>query len=252
MHDASKGFRWYLDRAVPLRDASGKIIKWFGTCTDIDDQMHTQRVLEEEIKQRTAALFEANLRLQQESTRDPLTGLYNRRYLEETMQRETRRAARAEHALSVLMLDLDHFKKFNDTYGHDAGDTVLREAASLFTKSVRAEDIVCRYGGEEFVIILPLADINIAQARAERIRGKLHNLPILHHGQPLGAVTVSIGVAALPQHGTSPNELLEAADGALYRAKGEGRDRVVVAQAPAAKTNAERSIRIDTTAESPG
>jgi diguanylate cyclase (GGDEF)-like protein/PAS domain S-box-containing protein len=252
LHDASKGFRWYLDRAVPLRDASGKIIKWFGTCTDIDDQMHTQQVLEEQIKERSSALFEANLRLQQESIRDPLTGLYNRRYLEETMEREIRRAARAKHSLSVLMLDLDLFKKFNDSYGHDAGDTVLREAASLFIKSVRAEDIVCRYGGEEFVIILPMADIKIAQSRAERIRAKLHNLPVLHHGQSLGAVTVSVGVAALPQHGNSCKELLNAADGALYRAKGEGRDRVVVAQTRAAKTKAERSIRTDAAPKSLG
>ena len=101
----------------------------------------------------------ANIRLREDlrnqSIRDPLTGLYNRRYLEETMEREIRRAVRSEQGLGVLMLDLDHFQKFNDTHGHDAGDTVLRETAWLLLKSVRAEDLVCRFGGEEFVVILP-------------------------------------------------------------------------------------------------
>ena len=176
----------------------------------------------------------ANLRLREalrdQSIRDALTGLYNRRYLEETLDREIRRAVRSENLLGVLMLDLDHFKKFNDTYGHDAGDTVLRETAAFLTRSVRAEDIVCRFGGEEFVIILPMADIQTTQARAERIRSKLRELTILHHGKAVGMVSVSVGVAELPQHGTTPKTLLEAADAALYVAKREGRDRVVVAE----------------------
>jgi diguanylate cyclase (GGDEF)-like protein len=175
----------------------------------------------------------ANIRLREalrsQSIRDPLTGLYNRRYLEEMLERETRRAVRAEHGLGVLMLDLDHFKTFNDTYGHDAGDTVLRETAAFLLKSVRAEDIVCRFGGEEFIVILPLADLSVTQARAERIRSKIRELQVLHQGQSLGMVTVSVGVAELPQHGTSPKVLIEAADAALYRAKKAGRDRVAVA-----------------------
>jgi diguanylate cyclase (GGDEF)-like protein/PAS domain S-box-containing protein len=411
--NAAGGFRWHLVRATPMRDSTGAIVKWFGACADIDDQMRHQQVLEEQIKQHTAALVDANARLQSEmreralaqqelnlqnermvreltkrsnratnlakmaellqscsqvkdafsvvagmapkifpelrgavhllnasreklevaaawtdcrlpthgfepqdcwalrtghmhvvtagdhsaecahaapseysyvclpllahgevigmlhlqmietgelpqaillianmfaeqvrlsvanirlrealrnqSIRDPLTGLYNRRYLEEMLTRETRRAVRAEQGLGVLMLDLDHFKKFNDTYGHDAGDTVLRETASLLLKSVRSEDIVCRFGGEEFIAILPAADLKVTQARAERIRSKLRELTVLHQGQPLGTVTVSIGVAELPQHGTSPKELIDAADAALYRAKNDGRDRVMTA-----------------------
>lgn len=407
------GYRWFLVRATPLRDASGAIIHWFGSCTDVDDQMRNQQVLEEQIKQHTAALLEANARLETEmreramaqdelnrqnermvleltrrsqratmlarmaellqgcadlsdvfsvaagmapklfpalrgtvlllnssrdaletaatwnncsppaevfgpqdcwalrrghmhvvvagdptaacrhagtvsrsyvclplmsqgeaigilhfqcgdvdeipeselslattfadqiglsvsnlrlrealrnqSIRDPLTGLFNRRYLDETLQRETRRAVRAEHSLGVLVLDLDHFKAFNDTYGHDAGDTVLRQTASFLTKSVRSEDIVCRYGGEEFVIILPMADAKTTVARAERIRSHLPELAFLHQGCSLGVVTVSIGVAVLPEHGTEPKALFEAADAALYCAKREGRDRVVLA-----------------------
>jgi diguanylate cyclase (GGDEF)-like protein/PAS domain S-box-containing protein len=411
---AAGEFRWHLVRATPLRDSAGAIVKWFGACTDIDDQIHHQQMLEEQVRQHTAALMDANSRLESEmrerslaqqelnqqsermvqeltkrgkrltnlakmaellqscshekdvlsvvasaapkvfpelrcavqlydrtrekievpavgsqcarpasevgpqdgalrtgrahtgaagdhaaecghaasgeysdcrlpllahgeaigilrfqmiepgelpaavlavanmfaeqvglsvanirlrealrdqSIRDPLTGLYNRRYLEEMMERETRRAVRGEQGLGVLMLDLDHFKNFNDTYGHDAGDTVLRETAAFLLKSVRAEDIVCRFGGEEFIVILPAADLKVTQARAERIRSKLRELPVLHQGRSLGMVTVSVGVAELPQHGTSAKELIEAADAALYRAKREGRDRVMVAEA---------------------
>jgi len=409
-------YRWFIGRANPLRDGRGKIIKWIGTCTDIEDQKHNQQLLEQQIKERTEQLALANIRLQEEmlerdsarkeldrqnekmlqdltarsqratllakmgellqsciskdevfaaalgfapkiftsrgavallsadrnlaevtgswhdcelpvpifepsscwalrtgqphlvvagdttarcahavgvkntylcipilaqgealgimhfqatdeaptlsdselsfkttfagqvglsvanlrlrealrsqSIKDPLTGLYNRRYLAEMMEREVRRAVRAEQSLGVLMLDLDHFKKFNDTYGHDAGDTILREAASFLTRSIRVEDIVCRYGGEEFVVILPTADLNASHGRAERIRSKMRELTVLHQGQSLGMVTVSVGVAALPQHGTSPKALIEAADAALYRAKREGRDRVVDAESP--------------------
>jgi diguanylate cyclase (GGDEF)-like protein/PAS domain S-box-containing protein len=413
LRDCTKEFRWYLDRAVPLHDASGAIQQWFGTCTDIEQQKRQQQILEEQVKEHTAALMEANLRLEAEmreralaqqelnqqnermlneltvrsnrattlvktaellqscgdlndllgvvagmspkmfpelrgaalllnssrdglevaaswadcrlagkvfgpqdcwalrtgqkhlvsagdptaecrhvlgdqhsylclpllsqgdatgvlhfqaidsqempqslmlmvnmfaeqvglsisnlrlreallhqSIRDPLTGLFNRRYLEETLEREVRRATRSEQTLGVLLLDLDHFKRFNDTYGHDAGDTVLRETAAFLTTSVRAEDIVCRFGGEEFVIILPMADLKATHARAQRICSKLRDLTVLHRGNPIGAVTVSVGVAALPEHGAEPRTLVEAADAAMYRAKKEGRDRVVVA-----------------------
>lgn len=428
---ASDGaYRWFLGRANPIRDEDGQIIKWFGTCTDIEDQKHNQQILEQQIKERTEELASANARLQEEmwerdlarrqldeqnekmmhdltqrsqratllakmgellqsctskdevfaaafgfapkifptnrgavallnsgrslaevagswhdcqlpvtvfepnacwalrtghphlvaagdptapcahaagvkntylcipilaqgeaigilhfqatdeapsladselslrttfagqvglsvanirlrealrtqSIRDPLTGLYNRRYLEEMMARETRRAVRAEYGLGVLMLDLDHFKKFNDTFGHDAGDTVLRQTASFLAKSVRAEDFVCRFGGEEFVVILPMADLAASEARAERIRSHVRELTVLHQGQSLGMITVSVGVAALPLHGTTSKELIEAADAALYRAKRDGRDRVAVAEArptaesePAAETAA--------------
>jgi diguanylate cyclase (GGDEF)-like protein/PAS domain S-box-containing protein len=411
-------FRWYLVRATPMRDPSGRIVKWFGTCTDIEDQKQNQQILEQQIKARTEELANANTRLQEEvmerdyarrefdeqnekmmqdltersqratmlakmgellqsciskdevfsaalgfapkifpttqgaiallnsgrnlaeiagtwndcrlpmnvfepsacwalrtghphlvvvgdntarcahavgvehtylcipilaqgeslgtlhfqatddaptladselsfkttfagqvglsvanirlrealrsqSIKDPLTGLYNRRYLTEMLERESRRCVRSEQPLGILMLDLDHFKKFNDTYGHDAGDIVLREAASFLSKSIRSEDIVCRFGGEEFVVILPTANLDAAYARAERIRSKLHELTVLHQGQSLGMITASVGVASLPLHGTTPDVLIAAADAALYRAKREGRDRVVKADPPA-------------------
>lgn len=417
LRDALKGYRWYLNRAVPLRDDQGVIQQWFGTCIDIEEQKHYQQTLERQIKERTEELAQANARLQQEmwekdsarrsldeqnekmmralkersqratllakmgellqschtrdevfaaalgfapkifpirrgavalfnssrdlvevagewhecqmpvtsfepdscwalrtgkphlvvagdstarcghaagisntylcvpilaqgealgilhiqatdenpslgeaelsfkttfaaqvglsvanirlrealqaqSTKDPLTGLYNRRYLQEMLDREIRRAIRSEQHLGILMLDLDHFKKFNDTYGHEAGDAVLRETASFLVRSIRVEDFVCRYGGEEFVVVLPTADLRAAEARAGRIRSKLRDLVVMHDGRSLGVITASVGVAALPDHGMSEKELLQAADAALYRAKREGRDRVVVAESP--------------------
>jgi diguanylate cyclase (GGDEF)-like protein/PAS domain S-box-containing protein len=409
-------FRWFLARANPIRDAGGKIVKWFGTCTDIEDQKHNQQVLEEQILERTMQLADTNGRLQEEmiekdlarnqfdqqnermmkelkerseratmlakmgellqscvsleevfaaslgfaprifpadrgavallnasrsraevigswtecripmaefdpaecwalrtghphlvlagdltapcvhaagvkgtylcvpilaqgetlgivhlqatdetlqlnatelsfkttfagqvglsianiklrealraqSVRDVLTGLYNRRYLEEVLEREVRRAARAEQSLGFLMVDLDHFKSFNDTYGHDAGDAVLRETAQFLGKGIRAEDFVCRFGGEEFVVILPTADLETACVRGERLRSRMRELTIMYQGKSLGMVTISVGVAAFPEHGRSPRELMAAADAALYEAKRGGRDRVGVAAA---------------------
>jgi diguanylate cyclase (GGDEF)-like protein/PAS domain S-box-containing protein len=175
----------------------------------------------------------ANLRLREalrtQSVRDALTGLYNRRYLEELLDREVRRAARATQSLGFLMIDLDHFKNFNDTYGHDAGDAVLRETGLLLAKGIRAEDFVCRFGGEEFVVVLPTADLEASRGRAEKLRAKMRELTILYQGKSLGIVTISVGVAAFPTHGTSPKELMAAADAALYEAKRGGRDQVVVA-----------------------
>ncbi|MFZ0731406.1 MAG: diguanylate cyclase [Candidatus Sulfotelmatobacter sp.] len=426
LRDGAKGFLWYLDRAVPLRDVSGTILQWFGTCTDIHDQMLNQQSLEEQIKQHTAALVDANARLENEmreralaqqelndqnermltelrkrssrstmlakmaellqscadmpdmfsvlvgmapkifpelsgavllfnsprdllevaaswnkcslpansfgaqdcwalrtgnlhyvlagdhtarckhvvqqdrsyvclplvsqgesigvlyfqmiasgeipesltlvvnmfakqvglsianlrlrealriqSIRDPLTGLFNRRYLEEALEREVRRAIRSQQSLGMVMLDLDHFKKFNDTHGHEAGDTVLRETAAFLSQWVRAEDAVCRYGGEEFVIILPAASLDATQSRAEDIRLKLRDLALLHQGQTLGRITASFGVACFPEHAATGQLLLAAVDVALYRAKREGRDRVAVARPATSPAEVDGSI----------
>jgi diguanylate cyclase (GGDEF)-like protein/PAS domain S-box-containing protein len=175
----------------------------------------------------------ANIRLREalrtQSVRDPLTGLYNRRYLEEVLDREARRAARGAQSLGVLMIDLDHFKSFNDTYGHDAGDAVLRETGASLTRGIRAEDFVFRFGGEEFVVILPTASLEAACARAESLRLKVRDLTVLHQGKSMGMLTISIGVAVFPEHGISPKDLMAAADAALYEAKRGGRDQVSVA-----------------------
>ncbi len=192
----------------------------------------------------------ANIKLRDalriQSVRDALTGLYNRRYLEETLDREMRRAGRAEQSLGILMLDLDHFKRFNDTYGHDAGDAVLRETASFLLKNVRGEDFVCRFGGEEFVVILPTAGLEGSRARGERLRSKMRELNIMHQGKSLGMVTVSVGVAAFPEHGVSPKELMLAADAALYEAKRGGRDQVAIASSKTTRETAVERSAIST------
>jgi diguanylate cyclase (GGDEF)-like protein len=179
----------------------------------------------------------ANIRLREalrtQSIRDSLTGLFNRRYLEETLDREVHRAARTNQSLGVIMVDLDHFKRFNDNFGHDAGDMVLHEIGKFFARHTRADDIACRYGGEELVLILPNADLEATRMRAEQLRADAKDLPLSQRGRPLGAVTLSAGVAAFPLHGSSPRQLMAAADAALYQAKKQGRDRVVVAHSGA-------------------
>jgi diguanylate cyclase (GGDEF)-like protein len=175
----------------------------------------------------------ANLRLREalrnQSIIDALTGLFNRRYLEQTLERECRRAARGDRPLAVLMLDLDHFKQVNDAWGHDGGDAVLKEMSTLLLRTFRGEDMACRYGGEEFVIVLADTPIASACERGEQLRRQVASLSVTHGLRPMGGVTVSIGVAAFPEHGTTPEALLAAADHALYEAKRAGRDRVTSA-----------------------
>jgi diguanylate cyclase (GGDEF)-like protein len=201
--------------------------------TDEAPQLNTSELSFKTTFAAQVGLSIANIRLRDalrtQSVRDALTGLYNRRYLEEVLEREVRRAARAAQSLGVLMIDLDHFKTFNDTYGHDAGDAVLRETGAALARGIRAEDFVCRFGGEEFVVILPTANLEAACARAKRLRLKMEELTILHQGRSMGMLTVSIGVAVFPEHGLSPKELMAAADAALYEAKRGGRDQVSIA-----------------------
>jgi diguanylate cyclase (GGDEF)-like protein/PAS domain S-box-containing protein len=166
--------------------------------------------------------------LREAALRDRLTGLYNRRYLDETLAREMHRARRAGKPLTLAMLDLDHFKRFNDQYGHEAGDLVLREVGRILATGLRASDIACRYGGEELTAVLPDADLAVARERLEEIRSAVRQLKLHHGGQPLPTVTVSIGVAQAAVS-DSPARLMRVADEALYRAKADGRDRVALA-----------------------
>ena len=179
------------------------------------------------------ALALANLRLQEtlrtQSIRDPLTGLFNRRYLEVSLERELLRAARRSQPLAVLMLDIDHFKRFNDTHGHEAGDALLSQFAEVLKRTIRAEDIACRYGGEEFTVVLLEADAQSAWQRAENIRAAIAEMSVVHHQRQLELVTVSIGLAMFPLDAASREDLLRRADAALYAAKKFGRDRVVAA-----------------------
>jgi diguanylate cyclase (GGDEF)-like protein len=175
----------------------------------------------------------ANLKLQENlrdmAVRDPLTGLFNRRYLEETLEREFLRATRQGAPIALIMLDIDHFKRCNDTYGHDAGDVLLRNLGAFLQRYSRGSDVACRYGGEEFVLTLPECSLEIACKRAEEMRQAVKTLHMHHRHRTLEAITLSFGVAAFPEHGNNPDAVLNAADAAMYRAKQQGRDRVVAA-----------------------
>lgn len=180
----------------------------------------------------------ANLKLRetlrQQSIKDPLTGLFNRRYLEETLQREIDRAQRTDDKLVAVMLDVDHFKRFNDTFGHDAGDHVLKQVGRILSTSTRSSDIACRHGGEEFVLVLPNAGAQDGIARAEHIRQLVAGLALNFGGRPLGPLTVSLGVASINTRTRSADALLKRADELLFEAKRQGRDRVVAESGPEA------------------
>ena len=179
----------------------------------------------------------ANMRLKddllRQSIRDPLTGLFNRRYLEESLGREIARCQRRKLPLAVLMLDLDHFKAFNDHHGHPGGDALLSAFGRLLQSSCRPEDIACRYGGEEFVLVLPEAEAQIGMDRARYILAATAQMVVAHLGRPLGRVTASIGVASMPEDGNNASTLLEVADKALYAAKHAGRNQVQRRVSPA-------------------
>ena len=161
--------------------------------------------------------------------RDHLTGCFNRRYMEETLKRELQRASRKHLSLGIIMLDVDDFKPFNDTYGHAAGDAILRKLGDLLLGHVRGEDIACRYGGDEFIIVLPDTSRIVTCECAELICEYAKQFHLQYEGQTLEAVTLCLGVAVFPEDGVTSTEVLRAADAALYRAKRAGCGRVVMA-----------------------
>jgi diguanylate cyclase (GGDEF)-like protein len=181
----------------------------------------------------TIALALANLKLRvslhDQSIRDPLTDLFNRRYLEETLEREIHRAARLQRSVAVIMLDIDHFKSYNDRFSHEAGDILLRELGVFLKQQIRGGDFACRYGGEEFILILPEISLEDLRQSAERLRRKVKELHLQYAGTDLEAITLSLGIALFPAHGATGKAVIHAADEALYEAKHQGRDRVVVA-----------------------
>lgn len=197
----------------------------------------TQEELEERVASRTEELRAANERLEKLSLTDPLTGLFNRRYLDQLLALEVTRQRRHKRPFSLLMIDVDHFKNYNDAHGHPRGDDVLRTIAQLLASSLRGSDIVARVGGEEFVAVLLDVELPVAVTAAEKVRATIeaHNFPKAS-GQPLGRVTVSLGLASWPKHGDTADEVLEAADRALYVSKGTGRNRVTSAPAPEVAT----------------
>ncbi len=218
---------WVLMRSTPRRRADGSTV-WYGVQININERKHNEQMLQEAYAQLRLRLEEIE-RLQDDlrnqAMHDPLTGLYNRRYLVDTLAREIARAQRDWVPLSVLVCDIDFFKRINDTYGHQMGDQYLLAVASLLNANARASDVVCRYGGEEFVLVLPGAALGDAAKRAEELRLKCAALvvPPSEH-----TITLSVGIATYPMHGQNAATLINHADRALYHAKHTGRNRVVV------------------------
>jgi len=216
---------------IPLT-AQGESLGWLYLSTSGHGSFPKLAVAIAAAEQLSLAL--ANLKLRQHlsdlSVRDPLTSLFNRRYLTESLGREMARCKRRKLFLAVLMLDLDHFKVFNDTLGHQAGDTMLIAFARLLQSSVRNEDIACRLGGEEFILIMPEMDQEVAIRRASELLQATRELSVMHDGQILPPITASIGIAVFPIHSIDADQLIGSADSALYQAKHAGRDRYAITE----------------------
>ena len=189
-------------------------------------------LLNEMVELASMAIASLNLKakLENQSIRDGLTNLFNRRYMESALERELHRAHRRKSKLAVMMIDVDHFKAFNDTFGHEAGDAVLREVAECLRVTTRAEDVVCRFGGEEFIMILPETSAEVAGERAVLIRKRIGEIQMHFRGDPLRKISVSVGISLYPEVGTSGEDLIREADKALYSAKALGRDRIEINQ----------------------
>lgn len=205
-----------------------------GYMTEVFNHMVAQlRQGREELDAINKTLSDNNRKLEALSVTDGLTGLYNHNHMVETLANETARARRHNHPFSVLMIDIDHFKKYNDSYGHLAGDALLTQIASIFAKSIRTVEYAARYGGEEFLIMLPEGDPEGAMEAAERIRNRV--MAETYDGNAQGGITVSIGVAGFPEHGDTPESIIASADAALYEAKRSGRNRVIRANSRSGK-----------------
>jgi diguanylate cyclase (GGDEF)-like protein len=196
---------------------------------DITERKHVEKRLRYVNDRLQGQLIEIGLlqsKLREQAIRDPLTNLFNRRYLEETLERELARAAREDYFVCVIMIDLDHFKRVNDTYGHEAGDEVLKTLASTLAEQCRRGDFACRYGGEEFVIVMPNINTDTAYERAENIREYLNSLHVPYGHYNL-TITISMGIACYPSNGDTREAILRAADQAMYGAKEAGRDHIL-------------------------
>ncbi|HEY1456142.1 MAG TPA: diguanylate cyclase [Candidatus Dormibacteraeota bacterium] len=232
---------WLHWTASTVRDPEGEIDYFLVMFEDVSERRSTEDALkaayaelEGLVTQRTVELRAANERLATEAVSDPLTGLYNRRYLADFVERELSRTRRSANKIVFVMLDVDHFKRVNDTFGHDAGDEVLRAMSTFLRSQIRQEDLAFRYGGEEFLLVLPCTSLEGVAKRVEQIRDQIKSVTIKHRNKPLWPVTLSLGVAVFPDHGDSAEAVIECADNALYDAKEGGRDRIVYYDAAAA------------------
>jgi diguanylate cyclase (GGDEF)-like protein/PAS domain S-box-containing protein len=214
---------------APVRDERGRITHFVAIKQDVSDRLRMEADLlaaNQRLKVQIGQIEELQVQLREQATRDPLTGLFNRRFLADTLARELARARRKQLPLALVMLDVDHFKQVNDSSGHRAGDELLRSLAALLVEQTRREDLACRYGGEEFVVLLPGAGLAAVLPRAEAWRAAVESLQLTFEGRPV-RVTISAGVAVFPADGADEDALLRCADEALYRAKAAGRNRVV-------------------------
>ncbi|MGB8983094.1 MAG: histidine kinase N-terminal 7TM domain-containing protein [Anaerolineales bacterium] len=220
----------YLDlRVTPLYDRNQILTGRLMVFRDVTERKQDEQRLHYANERLQTQLIEIGLlqsQLREQAIRDPLTNLFNRRYLEETLDRELARARREAYPVCIIMLDLDHFKKVNDTYGHDGGDQVLKALANTLAEQSRRGDFACRYGGEEFVVVMPNITRHTAYERAKKLRRKLNALEIPYECHTL-TTTISMGIAAFPDHGDTRKALLRAADRAMYAAKEAGRDHIL-------------------------
>lgn len=220
----------YLDvRVTPLYDRDHLINGRLMVFRDVTERKQDEKRLRYVNERLQTQLIEIGLlqsKLREQAIRDPLTNLFNRRYLEETLDRELARAKRETYPVCIIMIDLDHFKKINDSYGHDAGDQVLKALANTLSEQSRRGDFACRYGGEEFVIVMPNITKHTAYERAKKLRLRLNSLKIPYEGHEL-TTTISMGIACYPKNGETRQELLRAADRAMYGAKKAGRDHIL-------------------------
>lgn len=223
----------YFDlRIEPLMNNKGKQTGRLIVLRDITRQKMAEKALRDAHDRLRLHLKEIEIlqeELREQAIRDPLTGLFNRRYMQETLDRELARAVREGGSIGVCMADIDGFKSFNDQHGHRAGDMVLKHLAEIFITYSRAEDVVCRYGGEEFLILLPGADLDVTSRRAEDWRRAFEQSKIEFEGETL-STTLSLGVTVFPQRGQTSDDLLKLADEALYMSKHNGRNQVSIAQ----------------------
>ncbi len=221
---------WMGISSVPIYGSNGNVIGYQGVGRDITERMRQEAQLLQSHQQMESQLnqtAEEKSVLQELATRDPLTGLYNRRYLYDTCSREFARAEREGKQLAIIMLDLDHFKQVNDQYGHAAGDEVLKANAMLLKEGARESDLICRYGGEEFVAIMPNMSADQAFDRVESWRKHLEKMPIIFNEFKI-SITLSAGIAVFPEHGSSPEKLIHLADEMLYKSKQDGRNCISI------------------------
>jgi len=221
---------WEFASISPILDRNGEITHYVAVKEDITERKQIDlalRAANEQLNRQLEEIQKLQAALREQAIRDPLTGLYNRRYLYETLGQEFARARREGQALSMMMLDFDHFKELNDQYGHAAGDAVLQGLAGVLLCCTRKGDTVCRIGGEEIILAMPNTPLEQAKQRADELVGEISMQKIPFEGQWL-SITVSIGVAAFPQHGETIDAVIHAADQAMYRSKVAGRNRATV------------------------